>query len=337
MKTAKQILKIVVPLAIIGWLTHDLVTNDPETFEQLRSQPKRWGSLVLATACVLLANCIAFTRWYLLVRALGLPFRLQDAFRLGFLCYVLQFVSLGSAGGDLFRAVFVAREQKGRRPEAVASVLVDRVIGLMGLLLVASLAIFLISGRDLPAAIETINRGTILFTSIAVTCILVVLLPGFDSILEFLRRFLPSASILERLIRTMQLYRTNLATLLISVVMSLAAHIFMASGIFFLAHGLFTEAPTLLEHLVIGPLALVAAALPVAPAGLGQYEYAMKFLYDHLPASGLGQGKGFVVSLAYRVTTVVVALIGLAYYWSRRKEVAQVSEELRQEATTANS
>ena len=46
-------------------------------------------------------------------------------------------------GGDLFKAIFIAREQPGRRTEAVATVLVDRVIGMYALVLLTSAVICL--------------------------------------------------------------------------------------------------------------------------------------------------------------------------------------------------
>ena len=90
---------------------------------------------------VFCAVSLTFVRWYLLVRALGLNFRLLDAFRLGFLGYLFNFVSVGSVGGDLFKAIFIAREQPGRRTEAVATVLVDRVVGVYALVLLTSTVI----------------------------------------------------------------------------------------------------------------------------------------------------------------------------------------------------
>ena len=52
-------------------------------------------------------------------RALGIPFTLRNAFRLGFMGYLLNFVGPGAVGGDLFKAYFVASDQKSRRAEAV--------------------------------------------------------------------------------------------------------------------------------------------------------------------------------------------------------------------------
>jgi len=47
---------------------------------------------------------------------------------------------------------------------------------------------------------------------------------------------------------------------------------------FSLAKGLTSGHPTLPEHLIIEPLAMVSNAAPL-PGGIGGLEFAMKFLY----------------------------------------------------------
>src|SRR5262249_22238509 len=74
-----------------------------------------------------------FVRWYVLVRAVELPFRLGDALRLGAVGFFFNTFLPGSVGGDLVKAVYLAREQS-RRTVAVATVLMDRVIALWALI-----------------------------------------------------------------------------------------------------------------------------------------------------------------------------------------------------------
>ena len=127
------------PLVIIAWL---LASVPPEQYQQFKNRPKNWPLLLAAMVVVFCAVALTFVRWYLLVRAL-LRFRILDAFRLGFLGYLFNFVSVGSVGGDLFKAFFIAREQPGRRAEAVATVMVDRVVG-YALVLLTSAVIWLV-------------------------------------------------------------------------------------------------------------------------------------------------------------------------------------------------
>src|SRR5262249_21912408 len=70
-----------------------------------------------------------FVRWYLLVRAVGLPFTVTNALRLGMVGYYFNTFLPGSVGGDIVKAAFLAREQS-RRTVAVATVLMDRVLAL---------------------------------------------------------------------------------------------------------------------------------------------------------------------------------------------------------------
>src|SRR5262245_27483918 len=104
-----------------------------DSFDRLWNEPKNWSMLAIAAALKLTAIMITFVRWFFLVRALNLPFRLRDAFRLGFLGYLFNLIAPGAVGGDLFKAVFIAREQPGRRGAAISSVIVDRLIGLYAL------------------------------------------------------------------------------------------------------------------------------------------------------------------------------------------------------------
>jgi uncharacterized protein (TIRG00374 family) len=83
---------------------------------------------------VTVTTSIQFTRWFLLVRALDLPFTIGSAFRLGLVGSFWNTFAPGSVGGDLVKAYYIARGQPGRRAAAVATVIVDRLVGLFGLI-----------------------------------------------------------------------------------------------------------------------------------------------------------------------------------------------------------
>src|SRR5207249_2923529 len=87
----------------------------------------------LAAAICLASLMITLVRWYVLVRAVNLPFRLLDAFRLGFIGLFFNTFLPGSVGGDIIKAAFLAREQD-RRTVAVATVIMDRAIALWALI-----------------------------------------------------------------------------------------------------------------------------------------------------------------------------------------------------------
>ena len=89
------------------------------------------------------------------------------------------------------------------------------------------------------------------------------------------------------------------------------------------------NAPSLGEHFIIVPLSMVAGALPFTPAGLGTFELAMDQLYQLIPASPCRDG--ILVALAYRLMTILIAMIGVVYYWASRREVRELLEEAEHE------
>ncbi len=138
-KLLVTLLKIGVSAAIIGYLVRDAAKRD--VFVQLRDQPKQWDLLAAAWACCTVAVLITFVRWWYLVRAVGIPCRFRDAIRISFWGYLFNLAPLGIVGGDLVKALMLAHEQPRHRPQGLASVLADRVIGLYLLFVVASCGI----------------------------------------------------------------------------------------------------------------------------------------------------------------------------------------------------
>jgi len=319
-------LKIAIPLGIIAWL---LANVEPEQLAALRDRPKNWPLLIAAFGISFAAICVTFLRWYLLVRAVNLPFRLRDAFRLGFLGYLLNFVSVGAVGGDLFKAFFIAHEQPGRRAEAVATVVVDRMIGLYALLLVTSIAIFFGNLPHPTPALATICTMTYAATGLGGIAILMVLIPGFTrgSLSEWLSGLPKIGGLIGRLLASIRIYRNKKLVMSAILAISMGSHSMFAVALYLIAIALFNTSPTLPDHLIIVPLSMVAGALPFTPAGLGTFEYAMGELYDFVPAAGAGDAVGILVAMAFRLVTIAIAAIGVGFYWACRREVQEVMHE----------
>jgi len=322
------VLKIALPLTIIVWLVSSL---DRAQLRQLGQNPIRWPLLGCGFALALCCVCATFVRWYLLVRALGLPFRLADAFRLSFVGYLLNFVAFGSVGGDLFKAVFLAREQPGRRTEAVATVFLDRAVGLYSLLIVASAAILFSGSSGWDAEVKTICNLTLAATAVGTAAIVVILLPGWgrSSLMKRAYHLPKIGTVVHRLAGALNVYRGKRGILALVAAVSLAVHVVFAISLYLSAAAVFPQHPTLIDHFIIVPLSLTAGALPLAPAGLGTFEAAMKILYQVIPAQG--GGDGFLVALVFRVITIVIAAIGVVYYWLGRREVGELLREAEHE------
>lgn len=329
-KSVVLLLKFAVPVAIIAWL---LLRVPEDQFRLLQQRPKDWLDLTTAFLLVLSAVCLTFVRWYFLVRALNIPFRMLDAFRLGFLGYLLNFVSAGSVGGDLFKAFFLAREQPGMRAEAVATVVVDRMIGLYALLVLTSGVILATGIPDQSTEVTTVCRLTLVFTAVGAVGIIMVLIPGFTNgaVSEMLTNVPKAGPTIGRLITAVRIYRRRWRVIVLTMVMGLGTHTLFALALFLISNGMFEHAPTLREHLILVPLGMLAGAMPFTPAGFGAFEFAIDQLYRIVPA-GANDVSGVLVALAYRLMTILVATVGVAVYWMGRNEMRQLLQQAETEA-----
>ncbi len=323
-----SILRWTIPSAIVGYLVYDIQRQD--SFHQIWYAEKNWTLLGVALVAFLAAQLLTIARWYWLVRALDLPFRWNDAVRLGFLGYLLTFVSLGAVGGDLLKALFVAREQPGRRVEAFATVIVDRILGLYSLLLLAALAI-LASGVWLspPSIAVGVLCQTVFGTTALATVVILSLLSlgGNRAQSQFrqLARLPKLGALVKPLTGALQVYRRDLPTVITSILVGLVAQFLLAACIWAIAAALLPDAPGMGKHLILVPLALLTTVLPLPGYGLGAFEMALEFLYRHVGATAAGGG--LLVAVGFRVVMVVTALISAVIYATHRREVAAALHE----------
>ena len=128
------LLRIILPILLVAWIARSVMRKNPDAISDLAKAEKNYFLMACSVGACLSSLTITLWRWYLLVRAINLPFRFRDALRLGFIGNLFQYVALGTVGGDLFKAVFLAREQPARKPEAVATIFIDRAVGLLSLI-----------------------------------------------------------------------------------------------------------------------------------------------------------------------------------------------------------
>lgn len=345
-KILVNLLKIGISVALVGWLVWDAMNRGESAFtEDGRFAPAKlvevvrhgvdcWWLLLAAWVACASAVVLTLVRWYYLVRALELPFRLKDALRLGFLGYLFNLAPFGIVGGDLLKAWLLTREQHGRRAEAVATVLVDRAVGLYMLFVVASAAILLTGFWTTPAAfVQWTCKLTLLLTVIGTVAMGLVVLPDISrgKTTRWLRRVPKIGPPLLRLVDAVQMYRQKRVALAASAVMSVGVHALFTAGILLIAMGLYDRVPGLGVHFVLSP---VSAATGVVPIALGPFEFMLDRLYIYAPMAGSGTmalGQGLVVAFGYRIITVLIAAVGACYYLGSRQQVAEVLHDAHRE------
>ena len=326
------IVKLTLSLSILTYVVIHARQENPGLFADFIDREKNWPALLLAWALCMLAVLITLVRWYYLVRAIELPFRLRDALRLGFLGYMFNLVSLGSVGGDLFKAVFIAREHPQHKAAAISTLIVDRMVGLLALLIVGAIAVLVV---DLPTDdpdILMMRNASLIGTVVCAAVMGFMLLPGFSSgpLAEFFSGLPRVGPTFGQLFGAARMYRRRLDVLIGTTVMSFGNHCLYVAGIYFLAIGLASgQTASLAEHFVIVPLGWIAGALPLPLGALGAFEAAVNYLYVQVAA--VAAGEGLLVAFGYRVITIVIAAVGMVFYLRSRSEVAEVWQDVERE------
>lgn len=315
--------KYLLPLAIIGWLLWQM---EPEKWQQLQEQPKNYPLLAAALAVALSAMALSYSRWWVLVRCQGIELNWIESFRLSAIGYLLSFVSAGSVGGDLFKAFFLAKRSPGKRVEAVASVVVDRGVGLLGLLLLVICAIYWSQSSD-PESQKTlaqISQASLWFAAIGFSLIMALILGGspIDRVLQRLSTVKWIGGPIARMAGPLRAFHHHPFAFFAAVLMSVGVHILLATSVTLVANSLYRDPPTVKDHMVMVPVANLAAALPIAPGGMGVLEAAMKWLYEHVPARPT-EASGTIVMLIFEFIKLSMAGIGMIFYWTAGREIRQ--------------
>lgn len=306
-------LKWPVALVILGclvWMNRDGVA-------ELGQRQLHWGYLAAAIACCAAATLSAILRWYLLVAALGFTFRLRDAVRLGLMGQLLSYVGPGIVGGDLLKALFLIRGQASRRTVAVATVLLDRIVGLLSLFILGALMTLVV--RGLPASPE-IRIVTCLLWLGSISGILgltVALIPG--STRWWLVRQLPRLPLVGRtcgeLMQGVVLYQARPQVIVSSVLIGMASRTVAIIGFYCAGRAIEPWVLDLAKHFYFMPMAELFATLLPTPGGIGGLEGAVQYSYQSL-AEGVvpplaAQHAGFVAALIFRLVAVGVAGLGM--------------------------
>jgi len=309
------ILKLGVSGALIGYLVWDALRND--AFALLIREDKHWGLLLAALFFFLASAIFCFLRWGYLVRALGVPFSHGEALRLGMIGYLVNLAPMGVVGGDLVKMYLLARLQRSTPAEAVASVLVDRAIGLYMLFAVSSLAILWTGfwkGVS-PDIVWLCYMVWAIALGGLIAALLILVPPSWPSWIGTTVASIPwVGGPAVRLGQAIRRYRAAWRVLLMCITLTFLLDIAYATAVYLAAKALFAQVPSWKMHLVIAPLGNSASAIPLP---MGPFEFVLDRLYLVVPTEAGGSmqpGQGLVVALAVRLFSVLLAMAGAVYF-----------------------
>jgi glycosyltransferase 2 family protein len=152
-KKILTVCQILVTLGILGWIFHD-PQKRADMLHALQHADLKWVLAgILAYGVV---ELLGATRWQVLLKVQGIViswFRLVKLLMIGILFNQLM---PGGTGGDFVKIFYLLKEVPSKKaPQALLAVLMDRLVGLVGLIFVASAIIivkwnYLTQGKPIP-------------------------------------------------------------------------------------------------------------------------------------------------------------------------------------------
>jgi uncharacterized protein (TIRG00374 family) len=138
------VLKVLFGIGIVAWMAFSGKLNLVQVGRSLSQWPLMWIILALAYSQV----AITAWRWQLLLAAqeIRLPFR--HSWGLTMTGMLFNVVIPGAVGGDLIKGYYITRAASRRKSHAATTILMDRVVGLIGLLFLGA-AIVLAGIREI--------------------------------------------------------------------------------------------------------------------------------------------------------------------------------------------
>ncbi len=247
-------------------------------------------------------------RWRLLAAILRLDAPFADFLAFRFIATFANALIPGVAGGDALRAIYLGR-RTSRLGEAVASVLADRIVGLIGLFWLAASAAIFLRERGLPSVLTTLPILTGL--------IALALFVASPLIIRFVQ-VMPSR--LSRYGGFIVTYLEHRSALLAALALSVVVQSVLAVCQYLLALGIGIDAPLTLFLLFV-PIAGVFASLPLTINGLGVREGAYLVLFG---IAGVDRTNAIALGLLWFACTTIGALPGaLAFVATPTSDVLQ--------------
>ena len=289
--------------AVIFYIIYQTIDVDA-VYLTLAAVNMQW--LCAALALQILAIVLASLRWAWLMQYL--PFNHAYSFYIKhyFIGMLFSQALPSSVGGDAYRVVALVRAAQGKKRLSFYAVLIDRVMGLWGLLILVFLGL-VFSDIALPQVFMSLIQ-LVLFVGLVMVAVLLMLhkIPRLK--VRFISWFWDVSALFYQALSSRQQILRQLTT-------SVLIHILATASVFCIANALALNQPYSVFLLFI-PISLLVTIVPISLAGWGVREGAMVLLF-----SLVGAAKETVLSMSLLYGVVLIcASLPAGYFLLKKKK-----------------
>jgi hypothetical protein len=268
--------------------------------------------LVLAVLIFPVTFAITSLRWHRLLAVVDIHLTVARTFVLNMVGAFYNTFMPGSTGGDVLKAYYASKHTT-HRTRAVVSVVVDRVVGLLALVVMGgSMAAFqyFTGGRDDPAAqaCGKIALVSALIFGGSVVGGIVFARPALRQRfgLAWLISKAPKQKQVKNAIDALDIYAANRGLLVKALIATLPVHVTVVLSAM-LAGNAFGLTISPLYYFVAVPVIVLVGSIPISPQGAGVMEYFAILLTQK---QGATVSQAFALTMSIRMVQILWNLTG---------------------------
>ena len=331
-KAFLALLQLGLTFGLLFWVFHDPYKRQA-LYDEFMQADWRW--LLAGVGAYGMFEILAGIRWQILLRVQGIHI---TWWRLYGLLLVGLFFSLfipGGTGGDIIKGYYLLKEAPvGRKTSAALSVVMDRLLGLLGVAVLLSV-VTAVRWKWLTADPLIANC---VYSSFAIigTCVAGMIVAAVISSFRLVHAMpekLPGRSFVATLSGAYAVYARAWLPTAAAILISIFAHAAHYTTFWFCTKAIESTGPrkpTAAEIYSALPVIETVAALPITPGGLGTREK----LFDEMltPLANLSEGVAPTISVLGYLCIAFWGIVGGVFYMfyrPSRKERSAILAETR--------
>jgi len=270
---------------------------------------KNAGPLAAIFIIQLVSFTIVCARWKVLTKALNIPVSLKTCIKTGYQGLSLSLLVPGSLGFDGIRILYINNHHKKCKLAGIASVLMDRILGLVGLLMltVGACGFYWLLFDEAGLGLLLILSGILLMLVIFIIYMLCVVAPKLSY--SWIKKY----TVVENTLQAFQIYNNHKLAMLVSTFISISGH-FIHCIAWLVAINMIGISPDILGVVAVTSVITIIRTIPITPLGLGVTDIAAESIYSLIDITA-----GAEIQMLIRVVTIILLLFfGLSFYNNHR-------------------
>lgn len=306
-KYAVTALKVGIAVALVWYLFRSGRLTKGSFLKLL--DPNNAPFLIIAGVAFLVSQALSAVRLTFLLRMIDVSMGFVQAFKLTMIGNFYNMVIPGSVGGDVVKGYYLAKAEDNAKGRSSGIVIMDRVIGLVALLLIGGVSLIYILQLNSPVLAPYRGKlGLVIALSAVVSAIFVLLLAlGKNRLvrqrLKALALKLFRQGFFYYVIEGLGAVTRKRRYLIYALLISFVVQFLSLAGIFVLSRMLGGVAPETISLMAVTSVVMLFGVIPVTPGNLGWTELVATFGW-----SAIGVNYGAIVFFYWRIVTLLCSL-----------------------------